>query len=96
MAGNSNSGRPKKSNEQELISKLDNIITVDAAVQKLAQLIDEGNFNALKLYMHYRYGQPQKRIEISTQDKEIPLFNIVYKSTEQIEADHQKQLNINK
>jgi len=91
MAGNSNSGRPKKSNEQELISKLDNIITVDAAIIKLAQLIDEGNFNALKLYMHYRYGQPQKRIEISTQDKEVPLFSIVYKTTDQIEADNEQK-----
>lgn len=56
-------GRKPKSTELQLISKLDNIINSDDAIRKMKELINEGNFPALKLYMEYRFGKPKEVIE---------------------------------
>ena len=80
MAGNKNSGRKSSSDEKILISKLDNIINSDEAILRLKELINEGSFRALQLYMHYRFGSPKKQIEIS-QNEEQPIFMPTIKFT---------------
>ena len=81
MSGNRNSGRKSSSDEELLISKLDNIIDSDEAILRLKELINEGSFRALQLYMHYRFGSPKKQIEISSQNEEQPLFMPTIKFT---------------
>ena len=81
MAGNKNSGRKSSSDEKILISKLDNIINSDEAILRLKELINEGSFRALQLYMHYRFGSPKKQIEISSQNEEQPIFMPTIKFT---------------
>jgi recombinational DNA repair protein RecR len=56
-------GRKTKADELKFISKLDNIIDSDDAIKKLKQLIQDDNFNALKLYLEYRFGKPKEVIE---------------------------------
>lgn len=56
-------GRKPKIEELKFIEKLDNIIDSDEAIKKLKQLIEDDNFNALKLYIEYRYGKPKEVVE---------------------------------
>lgn len=58
-----NAGRKPKTEELLLVSKLDTIISSDDAIKKLKQLIEDGNFPALKLYMEYRFGKPKETVE---------------------------------
>jgi hypothetical protein len=56
-------GRPPKADELKFLEKLDNIIDSDEAIKKLKQLILDDNFNALKLYLEYRFGKPKETVE---------------------------------
>lgn len=56
-------GRKPKADELKLIEKLDNIIDSDKAIKKLHELILDDNFNALKLYIEYRFGKPKETVE---------------------------------
>lgn len=56
-------GRKPKADEVKFLERLDNIIDKDEAVEKLKELIDEGNMQAIKLYFEYRYGKPKEVIE---------------------------------
>lgn len=61
--GNKGGGRKTKADELRLIEKLDNIINQDEVINTLKDLIKDGNFNAIKLYMEYRFGKPKEVIE---------------------------------
>jgi hypothetical protein len=61
--GNKNAGRKPKVDELKFVEKLDNIINSDEAIEKLLELIHASNFNALKLYLEYRFGKPKETIE---------------------------------
>ena len=56
-------GRKSKADEVKFIERLDNIIDSDEAIKKLFGLIKDSNFNALKLYIEYRFGKPKEVIE---------------------------------
>lgn len=58
-----NAGRKPKIDELKLIEKLDAIISDVDAIEKLQELISEGNFQALKLYLEYRFGKPKETVE---------------------------------
>lgn len=58
-------GRKPKRDEIKLIEKLDKLIDPDVALKKLNQLVLEGDMQAIKLYMGYRYGQPKQSIDLS-------------------------------
>ena len=55
-------GRKPKAEELQFIEKLDNIIDSDIAIKKLNKLIQEDNFNAIKLYLEYRFGKPKENV----------------------------------
>ena len=57
----SNAGRKPKADELELIERLRPLD--DIAFQKLSELIQKGDIQALKLFMSYRYGQPRQTID---------------------------------
>jgi len=67
-------GRKPKADELKLIERLDNIIDGDNAINKLNDLIEDGNFNAIKLYLEYRYGKPKESLDV-TSDGETLSFN---------------------
>ena len=56
-------GRKSKDEELKIIERLDNIIESDDVIRSLKNLIIDCNFNAIKLYLEYRYGKPKETIE---------------------------------
>jgi hypothetical protein len=56
-------GRKPREDELKIIERLDNIIDSDDAINSLKYLINDGNFNAIKLYFEYRFGKPKETIE---------------------------------
>jgi len=54
-------GRKSKAEETKLIERLSPM--EDKALEMLETLLDNGDFNALKLYMEYRYGKPTQKVE---------------------------------
>lgn len=83
------SGRKPKSTEQKILEKLsllDNLF-----FQKLEEAIIEGKSWALRLFASHRIPKPTMEIH-TTQIDDIPLFNITYKSTEEMELEHNKKL----
>ena len=80
------SGRKPKSVEIELIEKLQPLEPI--AFELLKDGLDSGDFKYLRLYFLYRYGKPREQKEISiNSNQEQPLFNIVFKSTEEMENE---------
>ena len=71
------SGRKPKANEIKLIEKLDELIDKDSVVKKLNELIEDGNFNALKLYFEYRYGKPKESIDITTGGQSLAFNELI-------------------
>lgn len=70
------SGRKSKIEELELIEKLDNIIESDDVIKQMKNLINDGNFNAIKLYFEYRFGKPKDSIDITSGSEPIQNFNL--------------------
>ena len=64
-------GRKPKIDELKLIERLDNIIDSDVVIEKMKSLIEDDNFNALKLYMEYRFGKPKEKLDITTNDESL-------------------------
>jgi len=54
-------GRKPKIEEIKLIEKLSPMD--DIALDKLKMLLEQGDFNALKLFFEYRYGKAKQYIE---------------------------------
>jgi len=71
------SGRKPKADEIKLIEKLDQLIDKDSVVKKLNELIEDGNFNALKLYFEYRYGKPKESIDITTGGQSLAFNELI-------------------
>lgn len=68
-------GRKSKSEEMQLIERLNEHINKDDVIIKLKLMIDEGDFKALNLYMQYMYGKPKETKDI-TINAEQPLFDL--------------------
>jgi hypothetical protein len=77
------SGRKPAEENIALIQKLTPLD--DIAFDMLKKGIEEGKFPYLKLYFQYKYGRPREMKEINvTSDIQQPLFEIIYKSTDQM------------
>jgi hypothetical protein len=84
MAGTSASGRKPNEINIALIQKLTPLD--DIAFDMLKKGIEEGKFPYLKLYFQYKFGRPREMKEINiNSNPEQPLFNLVFKSTDEIE-----------
>jgi hypothetical protein len=92
MSGTSLSGRRPKSEDLQMIEKLTPLD--EMAFQKLKEGLDSGDFKYLRLWFLYRFGKPREQKDINiTSNQETPLFEIIYKSNEQIELDNNNKLN---
>ena len=66
--GNQNAkghGRPKRSDEQALIEKLDKHRDDTEVFEVLQRLIAKGDMRAIQLYMNYRHGKPKETVNAS-------------------------------
>ena len=68
-------GRKSKAEEMLLIERLSKHIDKDEAILKLKELMDDGDFKAIQLYMAYMYGKPKETKDI-TINSEQPLFDL--------------------
>lgn len=61
-------GRKSKAEEYQLIEQLDKTIDPQIAIDKLHEMIKNGDKQALTLYMGYRFGKPteHKKIDLAT------------------------------
>jgi hypothetical protein len=84
------SGRKSKSTEQEVLEKLS--LLDDLFFIKLEEALIDGKSWALKLFASHRIPKPTTEIQTSTIE-ETPLFEIIYKSTAEIELDNNNKLN---
>lgn len=61
-------GRKPKIDEDKLIEKLDNLISKDAVIEKLGDMIMQGDGRAMNLYFTYRYGKPKESVDITSSE----------------------------
>lgn len=73
MAGNKRSGRPSKTEEQEILEKLS--LLDDLFFEKLEVALQKGNSWAMKLFATHRLPKPRQIQEIDI-NPEQPIFNL--------------------
>ena len=64
-------GRKPKIEEIKLIEKLSPMD--DIALDKLKMLLEQGDFNALKLFFEYRFGKAKQSIDLGSSDGSFSL-----------------------
>ena len=57
------SGRKPKIEEDSLIDKMDNVMSLELVLDKLAETINGKETNAIKTWLSYRLGMPKQIIE---------------------------------
>ena len=71
-------GRPHKGEQLRIKELMDDNIDPDFVVQKIFQLIDNGDYRAIDLYMKYRVGTPTQSIDLKTTgDIDFRLSNLI-------------------
>jgi hypothetical protein len=73
-------GRPSRGEQVRVREILDDAITPEEVMGKLRELIDNGDYRAIDLYMKYRVGTPVQSIDLHTSgsvDVDFSLNNIV-------------------
>jgi hypothetical protein len=81
-------GRKPKADEIKLIEQMDAIAVPELAWRALWNKCKEGDTQAIKTWLAYRYGQPKQSIDHTTQGKQIGL------SDAEIDAKIQTALSI--
>ena len=66
-----NSGRPPKILEIKLIEQLDAICVPDKIWEALLYKCQQGDTNALKLWLSYRFGLPKQQIDVTSTGEKI-------------------------
>ena len=88
MSGTKSSGRRTKEIDQQMIESL-SVFTEDA-YRVLGENIKKGKFWAIKIWFERMYGKPREYKDVNvTSNQETPLFEIIYKSTAEMELENQ-------
>jgi hypothetical protein len=66
-----NSGRPPKILEIKLIEQMDAICVPDKIWEALLYKCQQGDTNALKLWLSYRFGMPKQQIDVTSNGDKI-------------------------
>lgn len=61
-----NSGRLKKDEVISLIETMDLVKVPESVWKKLAERVEDGDTNAIKTWLQYRYGMPKQVIDQNT------------------------------
>lgn len=70
-------GRKSKAEEIQLAETMDNILDYPDALYSLAQLVRSGDIQAVKLWLEYRLGKPQQRVDLTTKGNQFPSTIII-------------------
>ena len=68
-------GRKTKADEIRMIELMDATKAPKEVWQKLSELVDDGDTNAVKTWLSYRYGKPKETKDV-TINAEQPLFEL--------------------
>ena len=66
-----NSGRPPKIQEVKLIEAMDRICVPEKIWEALLMKWAQGDTNALKLWLSYRFGLPKQQIDVTSNGEKI-------------------------
>lgn len=61
-----NSGRKPKADEIAMIERMDAILAPDEAWEALAGKVTEGDTQAIKTWLEYRYGKPKQSVDLTS------------------------------
>jgi hypothetical protein len=92
-----NSGRPPKILEIKLIEQMDAICVPNKIWEALLMKCAQGDTNALKLWLSYRFGLPKQQIDVTSNgDKIAPPIqwigrNVAIESAKIIQDDEQSE-----
>ena len=66
-------GRPTKADEIKIIEQMDAIAVPEDAWRALWNRCQDGDIQAIKTWLNYRFGMPKQQIDVTTQgDKVTP------------------------
>lgn len=65
------SGRKPKADEITMIANMDAVKAPLSVWQKLAERVEEGDTQAIKTWLAYRYGQPKQSLDHTTNGENI-------------------------
>jgi len=69
-------GRPPKADEVRLIETMDAVKAPKEVWEKLADKVDEGDTQAVKCWLEYRYGKPHKTVDVTSGGNELSGFSV--------------------
>lgn len=68
-------GRKSKAEELKVAERLDEILGADwdkELFEKIKAEALKGSFNHAQLLVHYRFGKPQDKVDVTTNGKDLP------------------------
>jgi hypothetical protein len=66
-----NSGRPSKADEIKVIEQMDAVAVPTKAWEALWDKCQEGDIQAIKTWLNYRFGMPKQIVDVTTQGEKI-------------------------
>lgn len=70
-------GRKSKAEEIQLAETMDNILEYPDVLSSLAELVKSGDIQAVKLWLEYRLGKPQQKVDLTTKGSQFPSTIII-------------------
>ena len=64
-------GRPTKADEIKIIEQMDAIAVPEEAWKALWNRCKDGDIQAIKTWLNYRFGMPKQSIDVTTQGEKV-------------------------
>jgi hypothetical protein len=69
-------GRKPKADEIAMIDRMDAVLAPVQAWEALANKVHEGDTQAIKTWLEYRYGKPKQSVDHTTLGERLPVLNV--------------------
>ena len=69
-------GRKKKADQIKLIEKMDGVAIPETLWKILAEKVKEGDTQAIKIWLSYRYGKPKQATDVTTNGNQVNILPI--------------------
>lgn len=90
--GNKNAGRKPKADEIKLIEQMDAVLVPLDVWQALALKVENGDVNATKTWLSYRYGMPKQMVEQTNINIDAGAIPITQKEAKQYLKELEKDI----
>lgn len=75
-------GRKSKADEVSMIENMDATKAPIEVWEKLASRVDDGDTQAIKTWLSYRYGQPKQSVDMTSKGDSISTLTVEYVKAE--------------